>query len=181
MQALIYPHCRVQFSKLEELWWIDYENDEKYNSDALISFLKLCPLLETLSVTVRLCGNFGWNFVVTLIHQYHFFLIMQISPKPGRLTIPCACSTHFIRDTIPKQLKFVKLDGFRNEEDMILLAKQLKQVLFAEPKIVATSNGISARSLVKALEFQEGQSAYNFVKEVKHINELCPKHPHMRL
>ncbi|KAK9189743.1 hypothetical protein WN943_018342 [Citrus x changshan-huyou] len=37
---------RVQFSKLEELWWTDYENDEKHNSDALISFLKLCPLLE---------------------------------------------------------------------------------------------------------------------------------------
>ncbi|KAH9767808.1 F-box protein [Citrus sinensis] len=154
-EALIYPHRRVQFSKLEELWWIDYENDEKYNSDALISFLKLCPLLERLSVT--------------------------ISPKPGRLTIPCACSTQLADDTIPKQLKFVKLEGFRNEEDMISLAKRLKEVFFLEPKIVATSKEISVRSLVKALEFQEGESAYKFVKEVRHINQLCPKHPHMRL
>lgn len=106
---------------------------------------------------------------------------MQISPKPGRLTIPCACSTQLADDTIPKQLKFVKLEGFRNEEDMISLAKQLKEVFFLEPKIVATSKEISVRSLVKALEFQEGESAYKFVKEVRHINQLCPKHPHMRL
>lgn len=106
---------------------------------------------------------------------------MQISPKPGRLTIPCACSTQLADDTIPKQLKFVKLEGFRNEEYMISLAKQLKEVFCLEPKIVATSKEISVRSLVKALEFQEGEFVYKFVKEVRHINQLCPKHPHMRL
>lgn len=39
------------FYKVKELWWIDNE-EECYNSDALISFLKLCPVLERLFVTV---------------------------------------------------------------------------------------------------------------------------------
>lgn len=56
MQTLIWPsisplQAKFMFYKVKELWWIDNE-EECYNSDALISFLKLCPVLERLFVTV---------------------------------------------------------------------------------------------------------------------------------
>ncbi|KAF3433760.1 hypothetical protein FNV43_RR24863 [Rhamnella rubrinervis] len=55
-EALIWPGLspsrgNFQFYKLKELWWIDYSN-EGCNSDALIYFLKLCPALETLFMTI---------------------------------------------------------------------------------------------------------------------------------
>ncbi|KAK1571649.1 hypothetical protein Q3G72_020709 [Acer saccharum] len=154
---------------VKELWWIDYLKDEElYNSDALIHFLKFCPSLEILSVT--------------------------IDPKSYRVS---STSTTFflgvIWDVRLKHLKVVKLDGFRSQEDEISLAVKLKEVFSAEPRIVATtSNGKFLRSLVKVLElkeeegslcykFVEGSLCYKFVEEVKHINELCPKHPHMGL
>ncbi|XP_050385971.1 F-box protein At2g39490 [Argentina anserina] len=54
-QTLIWPLIaslkqNFVFYKLEELWWIDNE-EESYNTDALISFLKLSPVLERLFVT----------------------------------------------------------------------------------------------------------------------------------
>ncbi|XP_024176252.1 F-box protein At2g39490 [Rosa chinensis] len=54
-QALIWPlisplQANFMFYKVKELWWIDKE-EESYDSDALISFLKLCPVLERLFVT----------------------------------------------------------------------------------------------------------------------------------
>ncbi|KAL6126590.1 hypothetical protein ACLB2K_074637 [Fragaria x ananassa] len=54
-QTLIWPtisplQAKFMFYKVKELWWIDNE-EECYNSDALISFLKLCPVLERLFVT----------------------------------------------------------------------------------------------------------------------------------
>ncbi|KAK0593173.1 hypothetical protein LWI29_032303 [Acer saccharum] len=151
------------FIAVKELWWIDYLNDEElYNSDILIYFLKFCPSLEILSVTVK----------------------FSIDPESYQVL---STSTFFLEiATRLKNLKVVKLDGFRSQEDEISLAKKLKEVFSAEPKIVATtttSNGKSLRSLVKVseLEEEEGSFGYKFVEEVKHINELCPKHPHMGL
>ncbi|KAK3232238.1 hypothetical protein Dsin_004119 [Dipteronia sinensis] len=147
-----------KFHKLKELWWIDYLKDEElYNSDALIYFLKFCPSLEILSVT--------------------------IDPKSYQVLSP---GTFFEENIRLKHLKVVKLDGFRSQEDEISLAEKLKEVFSVDPKIVATtttSNGNSWRSLVKVseLEEEEGSFCYKFVEEVKHINELCPKHPHMSL
>ncbi|KAK0592890.1 hypothetical protein LWI29_027273 [Acer saccharum] len=151
------PFC-YKFHKLKELWWIDYLKDEElYNSDALIYFLKFCPSLEILSVTIDL-------------KSYQVL----------------STGTFCAENTRLKHLKVVKLDGFRSQEDEISLAEKLKEVFSVEPKIVATtttSNGKSLRSLVKVfeLEEEEGSFCYKFVEEVKHINELCPKHPHMGL
>ncbi|XVE99511.1 hypothetical protein REPUB_Repub03eG0205200 [Reevesia pubescens] len=39
-----------QFNKLTDFWWIDYSK-ERYNSNALICFLKLCPRLARLYIT----------------------------------------------------------------------------------------------------------------------------------
>ncbi|KAF2318666.1 hypothetical protein GH714_009752 [Hevea brasiliensis] len=55
-QALICPSlstflAEFQFYNLEELWWID-NSEQEYDSDPLISFLKLCPSLERLFVTI---------------------------------------------------------------------------------------------------------------------------------
>ncbi|KAK1570520.1 hypothetical protein Q3G72_003052 [Acer saccharum] len=121
-----------KFHTLKKLWWIDYLKDEElYNIDALIYFLKLCPSLEILSVT--------------------------IDPKSYRVS---STSTTFFpevtRDMRLKHLKVVKLDGFRSQEDEISLAVKLKEVFSAEPRIVATtSNGKSLRSLVKVSELEE--------------------------
>jgi len=41
-----------KFYKLRELWWIYNYNKDESNKDALFSFLKLCPTLEQLFVTV---------------------------------------------------------------------------------------------------------------------------------
>lgn len=59
LQELIWPSVSpiagsFKFYKLRELWWIDSYKDE-YNMDALFCFLKLCPALEQLFVTVGLC------------------------------------------------------------------------------------------------------------------------------
>uniref|UniRef100_A0A2P2K3R9 F-box family protein n=1 Tax=Rhizophora mucronata TaxID=61149 RepID=A0A2P2K3R9_RHIMU len=55
-KALISPSlstflAEFQFYNLKELWWID-NLDERYDSEVLVSFLKLCPSLEQLFVTV---------------------------------------------------------------------------------------------------------------------------------
>ncbi|KAK8334128.1 hypothetical protein V6Z11_A10G252900 [Gossypium hirsutum] len=53
-EALICPSLSsfFQFYKLKELWWIDNYSKGFYNCDALITFLKLCPSLELLFVTI---------------------------------------------------------------------------------------------------------------------------------
>ncbi|KAL5733297.1 hypothetical protein ACOSQ2_032989 [Xanthoceras sorbifolium] len=147
-----------QFHTLKELWWIDYYlKDEEYSSDALTYFLKLCPSLEILSITID-----------------------RKSYQVSGTGTPFA---EYTRDIRLKHLKVVKLDGFRSQEDEISLAEKLREVFSAEPKIVATSNGNSWRSLLKVSGLQEGSSSlcYKFVEVVKHINELCPKHPHIGL
>ncbi|GAB2222787.1 hypothetical protein Droror1_Dr00016914 [Drosera rotundifolia] len=46
-------HEGVLFSKLKEVWWIDNSMDQ-WKIESLISFLKLCPVLEKLLITVDL-------------------------------------------------------------------------------------------------------------------------------
>ncbi|KAI9157114.1 hypothetical protein LWI28_017169 [Acer negundo] len=164
-EKLIYPSLpqhRFYFLNIltvKELWWIDCLNDEElYDTDTLIYFLKFCPSLEILSVT--------------------------IDPKSYQVLGTGTFFPEITRHTGLEKLRVVKLDGFRSQEDEISLAEKLKEVFSAEPKIVATaSNGNSLRRLVKVteLEEEEGSFCYKFVEEVKHINELCPKHPHMGL
>ncbi|KAI9156354.1 hypothetical protein LWI28_004760 [Acer negundo] len=162
-QDRFYYEWYHNFLSVKELWWIDYLKDEElYNSDALIHFLKFCPSLEILSVT--------------------------IDPKSYQVLSTGTFFPEITRYTWLHHLQVVKLDGFRSQEDEISLVVKLKEVFSTEPKIVATtttttSNGNSLRSLVKVSELEEvaGSLCYKFVEEVKHINELCPKHPHMGL
>ena len=68
----LYPsraHWPFQLSELRELWWIDSSMD-KHNIDALLTFLKLCPSLEKLFITVTVfLTHFSWltSSLTTLI------------------------------------------------------------------------------------------------------------------
>ncbi|XP_062092729.1 F-box protein At2g39490-like [Humulus lupulus] len=116
-ETLIWPSLfpleeTFQFYKLHELWWIDY-SEEDYNTDALIAFLKLCPALERLFVTVD-------------PQSYFMPRLSTISKKSTR-------------HTELGHLKVVKLEGFKKQEDEITLIKKIKEQVTVEPLIIAAS------------------------------------------
>ncbi|XVF83589.1 hypothetical protein PTKIN_Ptkin16aG0501300 [Pterospermum kingtungense] len=102
-----------------------------------------------------------------------------------------SCSKQVGRYTKLQHLKVVKLEGFANQEDEILFAERLQDVVAVEPLILIASDGICFRNLTKVPSHESHQPDktspllqekyfYKFV-QVKHINELCPKHAHMSL
>ncbi|XVF23826.1 hypothetical protein REPUB_Repub13aG0073000 [Reevesia pubescens] len=170
-QALICPslssfRANFQFYRIKELWWIDNYSEELFNSDALITFLKLCPSLERLFVTID-----------------HNSYVMASA---------ATCSKEVGRYTKLQHLKVVKLEGFANQEDEILFTGRLQDIVAGEPLILTTSDGACFRNLTKVPSHESYQPeestspisqekfSYKFV-EVKNINELCPKHAHMSL
>ncbi|XWS75012.1 hypothetical protein CRYUN_Cryun01aG0048500 [Craigia yunnanensis] len=169
-EALICPslssfQADFQFYRLKELWWIDNYSKGLYNSDVLISFLKLCPSLERLFLTID-----------------HNSYVM---------TSAATCSKQVGRYTKLQHLKVVKLEGFANQEDEILFTERLQNVVAVEPLILTTSDGICFRNLIKVPSHESHQQEetsplsqekyfYKF-DQVKNINELCPKHAHMSL
>ncbi|XP_039055532.1 F-box protein At2g39490-like [Hibiscus syriacus] len=165
-EPLIYPTLQLhpfgwgfEFKRLVELWWIDYAKN-KFNSDALISFLKHCPRLTRLYIT--------------------------IDPKSYRRTNTMTDYSVEVA-SVPrlKDLKVVKLEGFPNEKEEIILAKRLKQEFQVEPLIIAKSNYLNcARLVVKTPDIhellKEGEGSYKFIEvRVEHLYDLCPKHLHM--
>ncbi|OMO96986.1 hypothetical protein COLO4_14929 [Corchorus olitorius] len=70
-----------------------------------------------------------------------------------------------------ENLKVVKLQGFENEEDEILLAMRLKEVFSAEPLIIAKSGRTCLRGLVPKKKNKHGELPYKFKRGVKNINE----------
>ncbi|XVE52725.1 hypothetical protein DITRI_Ditri02bG0146200 [Diplodiscus trichospermus] len=158
---LSYPFSwGFQLNQLTEFWWIDYSK-ERYNSNALISFLKLCPRLRRLYIT--------------------------IDHKSYKRINTTKCSVEVA--TLPRleDLKFVKLEGFPNEKEEIALANRLKQEFNVEPLIIAKSNYLNC---VRILEKEpdkdelqkEGKVSYKFIEmRVEHLYDLCPKHLHMSL
>ncbi|XP_022764548.1 F-box protein At2g39490-like [Durio zibethinus] len=168
-QALICPslssfQADFQFYRLKELWWIDNHSKGVANNDALITFLKLCPSLERLFVTID-----------------HNSYVM-----PSAAT----CSKQVGRYKKLQHLKLVKLEGFANQDDEISFAERLQDVVAVEPLILTTADGMCFRNLTKissheSHEPEESPSpisqerySYMFV-QVQNINEFCPKHAHM--
>ncbi|XP_021295890.1 F-box protein At2g39490-like [Herrania umbratica] len=137
---------------LTDLWWID-DSRERYNSNALISFLKLCPPLTRLYIT--------------------------IDPKSYNMGKIKMSSIMVRRSTKLEHLMAVMVEGFENEEEECHLAKQLKKVLEAEPLIIKWDGTV--RRLIKVHEqLRKGRDPYELIeKRVENHYELCPKHPHM--
>ncbi|XP_021296180.1 F-box protein At2g39490-like [Herrania umbratica] len=162
VEALIYPilppnNKELLFHHLTELWWIDYLKEIRYNSNALISFLQLCPHLTRLCIT--------------------------IDSKGYKRTSSNNCSVTVTRLPRLEGLKVVKLEGFPNEKEEIILAKRLKQVFNVEPLIIAKSNyRTHVRILVKENEIQKGgEDPCKFIEKRVDFYEFCPKHVHMGL
>ncbi|PON75311.1 F-box domain containing protein [Parasponia andersonii] len=127
-ETLIWPSLlpmkeAFKFYKLQELWWIDY-SEEDYNTDALMYFLKLCPALERLFVTV--------------------------DPKSYYMPRASTILKKSSRHTQLGNLKVVKLEGFMNQEDENKLVKDIKELVTVEPLIVGASNENCTRILTVA-------------------------------
>ncbi|EOY18261.1 F-box family protein, putative [Theobroma cacao] len=143
----------IRLYGLTEMWWIDYSMDRD-NFNSLLSFLKLCPCLERLHVT--------------------------IDPESYNMgsTKQCTAKVNGLRKL--NHLKPLKLEGFANENKEILFAKRLRPFFRMKPVILAKSKGTCLRRLVKELELEkEGKDPYKF-KEVKNFYETCHDHAHMK-
>ncbi|KAK8579373.1 hypothetical protein V6N12_069699 [Hibiscus sabdariffa] len=167
-EPLIYPMLQLphipwsrglKFNRLVELWWIDYAK-ERLNSDALISFLRHCPRLTRLYIT--------------------------IDPKSYRRASTMSnYSVELASVSRLQDLKVVKLEGFPCEKEEIKLAKRLQKEFHVEPLTIAKSNYLNcARLMVKAPHvrglLKEGEDSYKFIEvRIEHFYDLCPKHLHM--
>ncbi|MBA0808964.1 hypothetical protein Gohar_024661, partial [Gossypium harknessii] len=148
-----HPECYL--SQLKELWWIDCST-ERESINALLCFLKLCPKLERLYVTLDpKCYNL---------------------PSTGKFSALV---------TVPDKLydlKVVKLEGFADEEKENFIARRLIP-LFGEnnPVIISKSKGKCLKHLVKIAKLEKkGKYPYKF-KMVKNIDEKFLDHVHMKL
>ncbi|XP_022743078.1 F-box protein At2g39490-like [Durio zibethinus] len=140
--------------RLRELWWLDCSM-ERDNVNALLCFLKLCPGLERIYVTID-------------PESYNMRSTKKLPAKVNRL--------EKLED-----LELLKLEGFANESKEIFFAKRLRPLFRLRPVILAKSKGACLRRLVKVPELEkEGKYPYKF-KEVKNFHETYPDHLHMKL
>ncbi|OMO72467.1 hypothetical protein CCACVL1_17774 [Corchorus capsularis] len=154
-----YTNCHVK-----ELWWIDCSiegNQVKF----LLRFLKECPFLERLYVTIdpncypdscKLTDRFSRRF----------------TNENGKCF-------HAAKQTL-SHLKLVKLEGFPNEKEEIKFVRKLIPLSEETPEIIAKSpDGTCLRQLVKvARPEKNGKNPYsNRFKVLKH--NAFTDHSHM--
>ncbi|MBA0837684.1 hypothetical protein Goarm_009821 [Gossypium armourianum] len=136
--------------KLKELWWIDCSM-ERESINALLCFLKLCPNLERLYIT--------------------------IDPKCYDMPSTAKFSTLVIVPGKLNDLKTVKLEGFADEEKEIFMARRLLP-LFGDnnPIIISKSKGEYLKHLVKVAKLEKkGKYPYKF-KAVENVDENFSDH-----
>ncbi|XP_047170622.1 F-box protein At2g39490-like [Vigna umbellata] len=104
-----------KFYKLRELWWIDNYNKKEFSMEALFSFLKLCPSLEQLVVT--------------------------IDPESYSAEGTNSCIMKETKCTELQHLKLIKFMGFPCPKDEISLAKGLIHLIKGNPPKIKSSNG----------------------------------------
>ncbi|KAL4575128.1 hypothetical protein LXL04_021969 [Taraxacum kok-saghyz] len=151
-----------RFSKLEDLWWVDSCMEDR-NINRLFCFLKFCTSLKRLFITIDprsyATNSAGDNEI-------------SIKLQKGQL----------------RKLKVVKVEGFKEEEDVMLLKESLMEVFVVEPRFVDVRQGMHARCLIRIPKrqaiFKEKVSkkvkfCYKFVEEVEGNTGLCSKHAHM--
>ncbi|KAL9261049.1 F-box protein-like protein [Drosera capensis] len=105
-------HEGVLFSKLKEVWWIDNWK-EQWKIESLFSFLKLCPVLEELLITI--------NVSCRLIRHAMLTTDFKICSAESRENKPLS------------RLKLVKLEAFSSQEEEILLAARIYQEVVGGP------------------------------------------------
>ncbi|WRX11494.1 F-box domain - like 10, partial [Theobroma cacao] len=122
----IFPSLYVNFHfyNLKELWWIDH-SAESDDANALLWFLKLCPYLERLYVTI---DPKSYNMEST-----------KFSGVVGGINKL-------------NHLKVVRLEGFADSNEEIFFAKRLRPLFKARPVIITKLNGTCSRSL-KSIKF----------------------------
>ncbi|KAG6765315.1 hypothetical protein POTOM_029346 [Populus tomentosa] len=121
----------------------------------------------------------------------------EIDPKSYFMKSSSKYSIRAGRNTQLHHLKLVKLDGFENQADEVLLAERIGKVVTTEPLILTSSDLICLRKFVEvssnqskqnstdkleevAPQSRERKCSYKFV-EVQDTKELHPKHVHMGL
>ncbi|XP_039013960.1 F-box protein At2g39490-like [Hibiscus syriacus] len=147
----------LYFSRLKELWWIDCSM-ARHNINALLCFLKLCPNLERLYVTI----------------DPKCYELSSSSSEKMAAIVSCPANL--------KSLKVVKLEGFADEEMENLLSRQLI-ALFGEnnPIIISKADGKCLKHLVKVAKLEKkGKYPYKF-RMVENVDESFPHHLHMNL
>lgn len=87
-----------------------------------------------------------------------------------------------------RKLKVVKLEGSKNDEDVMFFKEYLMEVFSAEPRVVDVRYGMKTRCLIRIPKCQANGKAsasnklkfsYKFVEEVEDNIGLRSKHPHM--
>ncbi|KAK8691667.1 hypothetical protein V6N13_075167 [Hibiscus sabdariffa] len=145
------------FSRLKELWWIDCSM-ARHNINALLCFLKLCPNLERLYVTI---DHKCYNLSSSSTEEFS-----AIVSAPANVN----------------GLKVVKLEGFAEEQMENFLSRRLIP-LFREnnPVIISKADGKCWKQLVKVAKLEKkGKYPYKF-KMVENVDERFPDHLHMNL
>ncbi|MBA0808957.1 hypothetical protein Gohar_024654 [Gossypium harknessii] len=129
---------------------------DRESINVLLWFLKLCPHLERLYVTIDpKCYNM---------------------PSTGKF------STLFIVPDKLSDLKAIKLEGFADEEKEIFMARRLIP-LFGDnnPVIISKSDGKCLKHLMKVAKLEKkGKYPYKF-KVVENVSEKFPNHVHTNL
>ncbi|KAJ9553469.1 hypothetical protein OSB04_017514 [Centaurea solstitialis] len=148
-----------RFSQLEDLWWID-SCMEDHNINWLFCFLKFCTSIERLFITIDPRSRSADDNQGSNVVQ------------KGRL----------------RNLKLVKMEGFKKEEDVMYFKERLMGVFDVEPRVVDVRQGMHARCLIripkrlaigKPRRSDKLKFCYKFVEEVFGNRGLCSNHPHM--
>ncbi|OMO73629.1 hypothetical protein COLO4_26963 [Corchorus olitorius] len=161
----VYSSSRDNICDVREFWWIDSsieENQVKF----LLRFLKVCPHLERLYVTI------DPNCYPNSCKLTKNFTRITSSWRPFMNEGKCSRATKL------SHLKLVKLEGFPNEEVEIKFVRKLIPLFEGTPEIIAKSlNGTCLRQFVKvAWPEKNGKNRYGF-KVLKH--NAFPDHSHM--
>ncbi|KAK8299446.1 hypothetical protein V6Z11_D05G323900 [Gossypium hirsutum] len=147
--------CPEYYLSVLELWWIDCSM-ERESINALLCFLKLCPNLKRLNIT--------------------------LDPKCYNLPSTGKFSTSVIVPDKLDDLKVVKIEGFANEEKENFMARRLIP-LFGEnnPVIISKPNGKCLKHLVKMAKLEKkGKYPYKF-EMVENVDENFPDHVHINI
>ncbi|XP_059669792.1 F-box protein At2g39490-like [Cornus florida] len=122
--GVIFSKLEFRFNMLKELCWTDSSIDAQKRA-SLAYFLDICPLLETLTI-----NNDGTRKPITCPHFCHYwhepyFHLDSSVPKSTSLQL--------------QHLKVVKMAGYRNQEDELLVMDLLLKKAVILQSMTATS------------------------------------------